>query len=215
KESATMSTRMFPDAMPRRNASAAVLLLLLVAGEAGAGSIYKCVDARGPLAFQGVPCATGTMQTAVEVRGQPPIDAAKLPSSLPVAPAQEQRTRSRGGHGRRRATSHRSRAARVTSWECRAADGEVFYRHSRCPHTVPGDGVMRSGGVYAIGRAKRSRSRARTAWSPVPVHARRVSRSEACRQINAVAAVERDGSARDERASVYEHDLGRDPCAGY
>ena len=101
------------------------------------------------------------------------------------------------------------------SWECRASDGEVFYRHARCPHSVPGDGVMRSTGTYAISRGRGKRGGARDAWSPVPLHARKVSRAQACRQINAVAAVDRDGSARDERASAYEHDVGRDPCDGY
>jgi hypothetical protein len=74
---------------------------------------------------------------------------------------------------------------------------------------------MRSEGTYALHRGSGGRSHARSAWDPVPVHGRKVPRGEACRQINAVAAVERDGSARDEQVSVYDHNLGRDPCAGY
>jgi hypothetical protein len=46
------------------------------------------------------------------------------------------------------------------------------------------------------------------------VTSREIPRDEACRQINAVAADGRDGHARDEQVSVYEHNLGRDPCVG-
>ncbi|HJU09047.1 MAG TPA: hypothetical protein VJ727_11275 [Rhodanobacteraceae bacterium] len=43
----------------------------------------------------------------------------------------------------------------------------------------------------------------------------KISRDEACRAINATAASRRDGHARDEQVSVYEHNLGRDPCHGF
>jgi hypothetical protein len=195
---------------------AAALLSLLIAAGANAAAIYRCADAGGAPAFQGTPCATHAAQTVMHVRGQPLIGGeAPVPSEVRPAHAHPASRKSRAhapapGHSRR-GPAH----AHATSWECRAADGEVFYRHTHCPHSVPGDGVMRSGGTYALRRGGGSRSRARSAWDPVPVHARKVPRSEACRQINAVAAVERDGSARDEHVSVYEHDLGRDPCAGY
>lgn len=187
--------------------------LLLIAGGVHAGAIYKCVDAHGQVAFQANACPARTRQTAVDVREQPLID-----PDAPVVAPMKQKSGTQRAHARPRPhrASRRARARKEPlSWECRAADGEVFYRHTHCPHSVPGDGVMRSGGTYALRRGGGSRSRARSAWDPVPVHARKVPRSEACRQINAVAAVERDGSARDERVSVYEHDLGRDPCAGF
>lgn len=194
----------------------APLLLLCVAACARAGVAYKCVDAHGQVAFQANACPAQARQTALKLRGQPLID--------PDAPAAPTRTTGRGidaahrirGHARPHHASGPTRARKQpTSWECRVSDGEVFYRHTRCPHSVPGDGVMRSAGVYVVGRGQGKRRGGRNAWSALTVHARKVSRSEACKQINAVAAVERDGSARDERASVYEHDLGRDPCAGY
>lgn len=199
------------------SARVCALLLLLIAGEANAGAIYKCMDAGGGVAFQATACDAGATQTTVQVRGQPLIDA-DAPAWPAARSAGASKSRKLSGGSRRRGRVHRAslrkQAAQATSWECRAADGEVFYRHSRCPHSVPGDGVMRSGGAYAIRHGKGKRG-GRDAWSPLSVHARKVPRSEACRRINAVAAVERDGSARDERASVYEHDLGRDPCAGY
>jgi hypothetical protein len=210
--------------MPRRRnpttrscAGAAAALFFMMASAANAGAIYRCAGADGALAFQATPCASGTAQTTVTIRQQPLIGTEVPAPVRSVRPAHGKSAARRSREGlRARGASRRRLPPQATSWECRAADGEVFYRHSRCPHSVPGDGVMRSGRVYAIGRGKASgRSRARTAWSPVPVHARKVPRSEACRQINAVAAVERDGSARDTHVSVYEHDRGRDPCAGY
>lgn len=205
------------DPLIRSGACIGTLLMLLIAGNATAGAIYKCVDASGAIAFQAAPCVAPAAQTAMQVRGQPLLDADAPASAIAEVslPAQESAAsfrRSRA-HTPARRGSHRKRA-QTTSWECRAADGEVFYRHTRCPHSVPGDGAMRSDGAYAVTRGRTSRSRARSAWDPVPVHARKVSRLEACRQINAPAAVDRDGHARDEQVSVYEHDLGRDPCSG-
>lgn len=214
-----MSGRANPGSIFRSGARAAALLCLLIAGEAGAGAIYKCVNAGGALAFQATPCAAEDTQTAVEIREQPLIDAEAPPASVDVVRPAAGGIRIRHAmpreRSRSRTTPDRLRATQAISWECRAADGEVFYRHTRCPHSVPGDGVMRSGGTYALGRGRGSRTRARSAWDPVPVHAHKVSRSEACRRINAAAAVERDGSVRDEHVSVYDHDVGRDPCSGY
>jgi hypothetical protein len=196
----------------------AIPLLLLIAGAAHASAIYKCVDAGGQVAFQANACPAPTRQTALELRGQPLIDPdarAVAPMRTPGHPAAAATHRSRG-YPRAHHASGRVRARKQpSSWECRASDGEVFYRHARCPHSIAGDGVMRSSGVYVVGRGKGKRRGRHDAWSPLTVHARKVSRSEACKWINAAAAVERDGSARDERASAYEHDLGRDPCAGY
>jgi hypothetical protein len=191
----------------------AALLLLLIVGRAGAGAIYRCVDASDVPAFQAVPCAALSAQTVMKVHPQPLIDAGARPLPVPVVRATH--ASSRESHARVHAHGTRGeRRAQATSWECRAADGEVFYRHSRCPHSVPGDGVMRSTGRYVIRRGRGTRG-ARDAWSPVSVHARKVSRALACSRINAVAAVERDGHARDERVSAYEHNVGRDPCRGY
>lgn len=214
-----MSGRENPGSIFRFGAHAAALLWLLIAGGASAGTVYKCVNAGGALAFQATPCAAEDAQTAVEIREQPLIDAKASPSSVdvvrPAAGGFHIHRASSRERSRNRTTPDRLRASQATSWECRAADGEVFYRHTRCPHSVPGDGVMRSGGTYALGRGRGGRTRARSAWDPVPVHARKVSRSEACRRINAIAAVERDGSMRDEHVSAYDHDLGRDPCSGH
>jgi hypothetical protein len=96
------------------------------------------------------------------------------------------------------------------SWECHAADGEVFYRHKRCPSSVPGDGVVRS--AYAETFTGRHSRRRHTAWDRVPVHGKKIPRAEACRRIHAAGAAGRDGHLRDVRVSTYDHLMGRDPC---
>jgi hypothetical protein len=86
----------------------------------------------------------------------------------------------------------------------------VFYRHTRCPASVPGDGVVRDAFVERTrGSATRNR---RGAWQRVPVHGRKLPRAEACRLIQSPAAAVRDGHLRDERVSTYDHLTGRDPC---
>jgi len=117
-----------------------------------------------------------------------------------------------------RASSRRSaRTKEPSSYECRASDGEVFYRHTRCPHSVPGDGISRSGEDNGSTRTRGSRGRGRTrgAWGAVTVTSRKIPRTEACHRLDAIAAADRDGHARDEQVSVYEHLVGRDPCRGF
>ena len=195
----------------------AAILLLLVAHGGHAADIFKCVDAQGAVAFQSVPCAGRAKQTTLDIREQPLIDPT-APAYAANAAVQSGRARSRKDtQVRSRATSRRSRQDKQqVSYECRASDGEVFYRHSRCPASVPGDGIARFGVDQPTTGSRRGRGRSRGgAWGKVPVTAVKISRDEACHAINATAASGRDGHARDEQVSVYEHDLGRDPCSGY
>ncbi|HET7931288.1 MAG TPA: hypothetical protein VFL63_07875 [Rhodanobacteraceae bacterium] len=99
------------------------------------------------------------------------------------------------------------------SWECRAADGEVFYRHTRCPSSVAGDGVVRS--AYAATFSTGHSRRRHDAWSRIRVHGTKVPRAEACKRIDSAGASGRDGHLRDARVSTYDHLMGRDPCDAY
>lgn len=186
--------------------AAFALLLLAFAGAAHAASIYKCVDPNGAIAFRDTPCATLARQTKMDVTGLPLID--------PGAPRQRSSRRpplaSKHPASRHRRTGVR-RMKPVMSWECRAADGEVFYRHKRCPGSVPGDGVVRP--RYAETSAASHTRRRRNAWSRVPVHGIRIPRSEACRRIHSAGAAARDGHRRDANVSTYDHLMGRDPCS--
>lgn len=182
---------------------------------AHAASVYRCADARGHLSFQDTPCAVHTRQRKLDVRPLPTIG---NPSE--VAAARRRREPARARHashsGRsvrsKRASPRRSRVKPATSWECRAADGEVFYRHAHCPSSIPGDGVVRwqDGGDPPSGTRSRRR---RNAWGAVPVHGKQISRAEACRRIHSAGASGRDGHARDETVSTYDHLMGRDPCS--
>lgn len=190
-------------------------LLWLASGGAHAASVYRCVDARGTVAYQDTPCAETARQKKIDVQPLPtigdPAEAAARAVRIQAIP-----NRHVSGGDRRPHTTHSARHRADTkpemSWECRAADGEVFYRHTRCPSSVPGDGTVRGGYVEKMSS---SRTRGRhDAWSRVPVHGTKVTRAEACRRIHAAGAAGRDGHARDETVSTYDRLMGRGPCEG-
>lgn len=193
-------------------AACAMLLLASTAG-AHAASIYKCVDAHGHLAFQDIPCAGQARQRKLEVLPLPTIG-----NAAEVAAAERRRNAAHGRYASRssrstrkqRASSRRSRVKPATSWECRAADGEVFYRHSRCPASVAGDGVVRT--AYAEKQVRENIRGRHNAWGRVRVHSVKVPRAEACRRIHSAGAAVRDGHLRDADVSTYDHLMGRDPC---
>lgn len=201
---------------PTRTAWVGAGLLWLVAGGAHAASAYRCMDAQGHLAYQDTPCAETARQEKIDVQPLPTIgDPAEVAARAARTPATPNRRASRSDSRARSttpATRHRTDAKQEMSWECRAADGEVFYRHTHCPSSVPGDGVVRGG--YAE-KMSRSRTRSRhDAWSSVSVHGTKVTRAEACRRIRAPSAAGRDGHLRDEAGSTYDRLTGRDPCSG-
>lgn len=195
-------------AAPRVLVRVACLLALWIGfGVLHAASIYKCVDAQGHVAYQDVPCPAHAQQRKI---GLQPLT---MIGNATEAAAGGKRTRHahkrRSSRGRRH-TRQRRRSNPVMSWECRAADGEVFYRHTRCPSSVPGDGVVRT--RYAETPATSHSRRRRNAWSRVPVHGVKIPRSEACRRIHSAGAAVRDGHRRDARVSTYDRLMGRDPC---
>lgn len=184
----------------------ALLVYALPAG-AHAASVYRCVDAQGHVAYQDKSCSARAQQREIPLHPQPLIGA---PGERAVPP--ESAVRVRSTKGARKSPTHATRARPETSWECRAADGEVFYRHTRCPSSVPGDGVVRS--KYAEKMSTRRARTAHNAWSSVPVHGTKVTRAEACRRIQAAGAAGRDGHQRDANVSTYDRLMGRDPCDG-
>lgn len=183
--------------------------LWLIAGSAHAASIYQCIGAHGEKTFRDTPCAGQTRQTKLEVAGLPLIDHGaprwNPPASSSGSPARHSRTRN--------TSEARARKAKpATSWECRAANGEVFYRHARCPGSVQGDGVVRN--AYAEKHASGRTRGHDNAWSKVPVHGTKISRAEACRRIRSPSAAGRDGHLRDKTVGTYDHLMGRDACSG-
>jgi hypothetical protein len=168
-----------------------ILLLLAFAGGVRAGSVYKCEDSRGGIAYQDLPCAETQRERLLELEPAP----AYQPSPQ-YAIDNEARAMARSGHGVRRA------AVEAAAFECRAADGAVFYRHSGCPHSLAPSA--------ASGRS--ARGAGKSAGAPVSVSARRITREEACRAIHAAGAIGRAGHEHDDDVSTYERNLGRDPC---
>lgn len=179
--------------------------LVLATFNAHAQTVYRCVIGHERVAFQSEPCSTRARQTQLNVQ---PLPLVQSVVATPIASYDEHPSRRRGD-------SRRAKLKQEMSYECRAGNGEVFYRHARCPRSIAGDGIARFGANQYRKSASRGRRRMNNAWSAVSVTSRKIPRIEACKQINAVIAGGRDGNANDEQVSVYDHDIGRDPCRGY
>lgn len=164
-------------------------LLLLVAAPVRAESIYRCHHADGSLAYQDRPCADAQRQTRVELVPAPP------PAASPGYGTGK--TRSATAPRNRRAATRGTDRAEAPSYECRAANGEVFYRHSTCPASIA---------ETDPGRQRRG------AGASVAVSGVALTRKEACRRLAAAGSIGRRGRERDERVSTYERNAGRDPC---
>lgn len=174
-----------------------LLFLLGLAVGVRAESVYKCTDAQGAIAYQAQPCPTQQMESTVTI-APAPAHAAAPEYALGKDATQTRRTkRGHDASPERRSGEHLQQA----SYECRVSDGEVFYRHTPCPHSLPADGSVRSG-----------KARDRRGGQSLTVSARKVSREEACAQIHRPGAIGRTGREHDEDVSTYERNLGNDPC---
>jgi hypothetical protein len=169
-----------------RQACAAWLLFAGFAMPATAQVVYRCEDTEGRVAYQDRACADARRSSLVEIAPAPTASAPPEYAGTPPARAGG-RTPSRRGRPR----------AEVMSFECRADNGEVFFRHTGCPGSIRVDAAQaRSGKAVASAR----------------VSAVRVPRKEACRRLGAAGSSGRAGHARDEQVSTYDRNAGRDPC---
>ncbi|MBL8299987.1 MAG: DUF4124 domain-containing protein [Rhodanobacteraceae bacterium] len=186
-----------------------LMLMLILAGylavtPAQALTIYKCTDKQGLVAYQATPCAAHLHDAQFSLRPEPSTAIAATTATTTFTP--RQRT---SAAPRRSAKPRRQRhvastvTADLSSWECRATNGELFYQHSPCPVAV-------SGSIELKHTATRGRSPA--ASSAIFVSGKPVARADACRRIHAASASGRPGHERDEDVSTYERNLGRDPC---
>ena len=164
---------------PIRSSAFATWLLLFAATALPAQpAVYECRGVDGTVAYQDRACGAAASERVVAIAPAP----AWAPSPEYRVPQAEARVRA----------EPKRRAARAAmSWECRADNGEVFYRHSRCPASIP-----------AARRDARGAAGVRVQATPMP-------RKDACRRMQAAGRV---GRERDERASTYERNLGRDAC---
>jgi hypothetical protein len=166
-----------------------LLLMVLVAG-VRAESVYKCTDAQGGIAFQALPCSPQQNEAAVSI-APAPAHAVSPQYSTVKEPAEAHRTP--------HIQAVASRGHDI-SYECRVSDGQVFYRHTPCPHSLSSDNSVHKGKAHARG------------GQGLTVSSRVVSRAEACMQIHRPGAIGRAGREHDEDVSTYERDLGNDPC---
>lgn len=157
--------------------------------QAHADTVYKCGGSDGAATFQQEPCANAKAQAVVEIAPAPPASASP---DYGIA---------RDAHKERRepaSSRNHARAPReALSYECRAANGEVFYRHGACPRQITGEG---------------NGSRGRSSRSTYAVSAEALPRGEACRRMASAGSIGRSGHERDETVSTYDRNLGRDPC---
>lgn len=178
-----------------------LLLFAFAAGVKAAAPIYRCDDVRGAVTFQDRPCTAQEIEREVAVAPAPAYTPS--PAYALGTPTHEVRAP--------RANFGRARESGAQSWECRAADGQVFYRHGGCPRTIAASdagttlrGVHRGKGGAKSGGAAVART--------VAVHGVRVPREQACAQMRRAGALGRNGHAFDEDVSTYDKNLGRDPC---
>ena len=116
-----------------------LLLLLLMSLAAGVRAqalfkvapVYKCTNTHGDIAFQDGPCATTKSEAVVDIAPAPAY-AASPAYAIERRPQSTATARSRGESSPSR--EHDSSSVRF--YECRATDGQVFYRHSPCPHSI-------------------------------------------------------------------------------
>ena len=169
------------------------LVLIAAAFDACASKAYKCTNSEGAVAYQQVPCAPGSVGHRFRF--------APAPVAAPP-PAEAPRER-KAPRAQRRPPVRAAAAPPATSYECRVANGEVFYLHGPCPAAV-----------VAVSEVRRNRGRGRSATPAqmTAVSPRVIARADACRRIHAASASGRAGHERDETVSTYEKNLGRDPC---
>lgn len=188
-----------------------LLLALLVFSAAAAPvralTIYKCTGADGAVAFQETPCGARSRGGEFVLRAESAVAAA---AAAATAEPRERKPRVTASPRERypAASRRRPRTPVVTvtpeaSWECRVANGDVFYQHAPCPAAVAGSVELRHAAT---------RGRSRVGASAIAVSGRPVTRAEACRRIHAASASDRPGHERDEDVGTYERNLGHDPC---
>ena len=176
-----------------------ILLLLGLAGGVRAASVYKCINAQGDVAYQAQPCPDEQRASLIEIAPAPAFAPSPQYAIDRDGAERPARTATRGRSGERR-------EAEPISFECRSADGQVFYRHGSCPHSIP------AASGRATSASSRGRGAARGNGATVSVSSQRISREDACHEIQRAGAAGRAGHQHDEVVSTYEHNLGRDPC---
>jgi len=170
-------------------------------GAAHAESVFKCRGSDGLVAYQDHACARNAVETQVELEPAPPV---AEPNDAPEPRADRtprKGTRTQGAHAHGATTK-----AEVVSYECRADNGELFYRHGACPKQISAAGTQSGASP---------RRKAASGAQTYTVTAQALDRGEVCRRLARAGSIGRAGHERDETVSTYDRNLGRDPCRRY
>lgn len=173
-----------------------LVLALLSFPALGGEVVFKCLGPSGSHTYQDFPCPGAQEVIKVEHRS--------LGESLAEATIRDYRNSAPRQAAARNVTPTPPATSPQPSFECRAADGSVFYRHDGCPSFIPG-----------TRRVYFSRGTELDYYNEVlfvPVDSRPVTRRSACSTIYGSSSSSRTGSNLDQRYSTYERNLGRDPC---
>jgi Domain of unknown function (DUF4124) len=164
-----------------------LFVLLLLCNGVHATTVYKCTDATGAVAYQSTACAASQRTSEIELAPAPP--------AAPSPTYALETTRTMSTHRREVRIAH---AKAEMAYECQTGAGDVFYRLSRCPHSV--------------GEKKSSDRHDANATHRASVSSHPVTRATACSEMHRAGAVGRKGHEYDESISTYDRNLGKDPC---
>jgi Domain of unknown function (DUF4124) len=172
-------------------------LLLLAVQHVHAQTIYKCTDERGAIAYQSAPCADAQREQRIEITPAPVVASApeyRLAQSKP-APRST----------RRQSAPRVEAGAKARSYECRVANGDVFYRHTPCPKSLHAE----------RNKDKTPRNSGKPETDPLRVTGRSIPRAQACKQMHSPTARAHPGRSEDDNGDPYDKLVGRDPCHGF
>ena len=170
-------------------------------GAAHAESVFKCRGSDGLVAYQDHPCARTAAETQIELEPPAPVAA---PDGVPAPRAD--RTPRKGSRVQAAHAHGAKSKAEVVSYECRADNGELFYRHGACPKQI---------GAAAPKSGASPHGKAASGAQTYAVTAQALDRGEVCRRLARAGSIGRAGHERDETVSTYDRNLGRDPCRRY
>ena len=166
-----------------------ISLVLVFGLSLAQATVYRCAQADGRVAYQDHPCAHGAEESTVRMPDVPVVEPPPAPS---VAATLETDSKPKVDAAPMFHPPPPPRAA--TAWRCVADNGEVFYRHDRCPGSIP----VIFADVYGF-----------PASGTVFVDAYEIPRTEACAAIKSAGHF---GADRDQRAQPYDKLTGRDLC---
>lgn len=168
----------------------ALLAMMLLCTGVRATSVYRCTDSDGGVAYQSTACADAQHASVIDIAPAQPLAPSPTYAVDTKAPARVTPERH---------AMHASQRKVEMAYECRASDGDVFYRLGHCPRSLAAPSGNRRGSAGHSSKA-------------VTVTGHPVPRAEACSEMRRAGAIGRKGHEYDEAISTYDRNIGNDPC---